>query len=165
MVHTLAYKVLNMLMFSNIDLLILKFKLALIFQQTNKILQDEIYMPSLQVVQVVTKPSTRKDLIKLQTKLVVETIAIFDEGYLKDTNINLSSDMLLATWIEFLFIVLIRSASEYQNLCLEVVQLVNDNNVLVARTTSGNITHATFLYIMIDFGAQPIMIHMQFVQE
>lgn len=66
-------------------------------------LEGKVPMSSLQIVQAVTKPSTKVDLAKLQAKLVVETIAMFDEGHLNETNINTSNDRPLATKIVFLF--------------------------------------------------------------
>lgn len=49
LVHTLAYKELNILIIFNIDLLALEFKRAWIFQLANKILEGKMYMPFIHI--------------------------------------------------------------------------------------------------------------------
>lgn len=63
--YTLSYKVLNMSIYSNIDLLVLKFWPIRIFQLVDKILEGKVPILSLQVTQAITKPLTEKDLVKL----------------------------------------------------------------------------------------------------
>lgn len=75
--------------------------------------------------------SIKEDLAKFYVKLVVETIAIFDEGFFKEINTNLSSNMPLAIRVTFLLDIVDRIAWKYRNLHLRIVWLINDNNMLV----------------------------------
>ena len=58
-----------------------------------------------------------------------------------------------------------RCAREYQSLRPCVERLVYDNNVLVVSRAGGNTTRATRLRVIMDSGAQPIMIDEQLAQE
>jgi hypothetical protein len=78
--HTLAYKVLQMPIFSSVELLAPDFKPAGVFHLAGKMLEGKVPMPSLEVAQAVTEPSTDEDLAKLRAKLATEAIAAFDEG-------------------------------------------------------------------------------------
>lgn len=66
--------------------------------------------------------------------------------------------MPLAINVVFFFDIAARLIQEYQNFMLRVTQLVKNNNMLVVRHTSRNTTCAILLHIMLDFGAQPILI-------
>ena len=54
-------------------------------------------MPSLEIAQAITKPSTKEDLAKLQAKLATEAIATFEENIVHQTTPNLPFDAPLAT--------------------------------------------------------------------
>lgn len=56
MVHTLAYKILNMPIFSSVDKLALEFKPIRIFQLIDKILEKKVSMSLLERIQVIIKP-------------------------------------------------------------------------------------------------------------
>lgn len=43
-------------------------------------LEGKVPMPSLDVAQIITSPSTDNNLTKLQAKLAVEAITTFDKG-------------------------------------------------------------------------------------
>nr|PNR52474.1 hypothetical protein PHYPA_008848 [Physcomitrium patens] len=74
--------------------------------------------------------------------------------------------MPLAIKIAFLSNIAPRPTQKYQNLPLKIVQLViNNNNMLIVSHTSGNITRATPLHVMLDFKTQPFMIDKQLAQE
>jgi len=163
--HTLAYKVLQMPIFSSVDLLAPDFKPAGVFHLAGEMLEGKVPMPSLEVAQAVTKPSTDEDLAKLQAKLAAEAIAAFDEGASQLTEPSPSFDVPLATGVAYLSDVAARPARERQNLRPGVVRLVNDNNVLVVSRTGDNTTRATPLRVMMDSGAQPVMIGKRLAQE
>lgn len=109
LVYTLTYKVLNIPIFSKIDLLMLKFKKAMIFQLDDKILEGKVRMSSLYITKVITKPLTEDDLVKLQIKLASKTIVIFNKGHLKEINISLLFEIPLAICIIYLLDVSTRS--------------------------------------------------------
>lgn len=83
----------------------LEFKLERIFQLIDKILEGKVPIPSLQVLQIITKPSIKEDLAKLQVELATKIIFIFDEDYLKEINKNFepSCEVPLATRVAILF--------------------------------------------------------------
>lgn len=163
--HTLAYKVLQMPIFSSVELLAPDFKPAGVFHLAGKMLEGKVPMPSLEVAQAVTEPSTDEDLAKLRAKLAAEAIAAFDEGASQQTEPSPSFDAPLPTGVAYLSDVAARSARERRNLRPGVVRLVNDNNVLVVSRTGGNATRATPLRVMMDSGAQPVMIGKRLAQE
>lgn len=128
-----------------------KFKLTRFFQLADKMLEGKVPISFLYVAQLVVKPSIKENLNILQAKLKVDTIAIFDEDNLKKTNINSSSEVPLAIKIEFLSNIIAKPTQENQNLHLRIIQLINDNNVLLVRCTSSNMTYATSLLNMMDY--------------
>jgi len=65
-------------------------------------------MPSLEVAQVITEPSTEEDLIKLQAKFAIETIAIFEEGVLQHASHIFLSDTPLITRVAYLADIVVR---------------------------------------------------------
>ena len=164
-VHTLAHKVLQMPMFSSIDVLASDFKPARVFHLAGQMLEGKVAMPSLEVAQAVTEPSTDEDLAKLRAKLAAEAIATFDEGVSQPMMPHPSSTMPSAMGIAYLADVAARSARERRSLRPGVVRLVNDNNVLVVSRTGGNPTRATPLRVMMDSGAQPVMIGKRLAQD
>lgn len=63
--HTLIYKILNIPIFSNIDLLVPKFKPTWIFELVDKMLKSKVLILSLQVVQAIIKPSIEEKFNKM----------------------------------------------------------------------------------------------------
>ena len=115
-------------------------------------------MPSLNVAQAVTQPPSDEELAKLRAKLAAEAIAAFHACPLQKIDSSLAFDVPLATGAAYLSDVAARPARERQHLQPGVVRLVNDNNVLVVSRTGGHTTRATPLRVMMDSGAQPVMI-------
>ncbi len=130
--------------FSSVELLAPDFKPAGVFHLAGKMLEGKVPMPSLEMAQAVTEPSTDEDLAKLRAKLAAEAIAAFDEGASQQTEPNPSFDAPLPTGVAYLSDVAARSARERRNLRPGVVRLVNDNNVLVVSRTGGNHSCYTF---------------------
>lgn len=80
----MTYKILNIYIYFRIYVLALKFKPTNISYLVDKMLEDKVSMSSLEVVQAISKPSIKKYLTKLQDKLAIETIVIFDKCHLKE---------------------------------------------------------------------------------
>ena len=74
-------------------------------------------------------------------------------------------DMPLATKVAYLVDVVAWFVRERQSLRTGVVRLVNDNNVLVVNRTGRHTIHATPLRVIMDFGAQLVMIGKRLAQE
>lgn len=72
-----------MLIFSNVDLLTLDFKLTWIFYLAHKMLKVKVPMLSLEEVQIVINCLTNEDLPKFLANLVAKTIVALDEVALK----------------------------------------------------------------------------------
>ena len=100
-------------------------------------------MPSLEVAQAITKPSTEEDLAKLRAKPAAEAIATFEKNVVHQMTPYPPFDVPLSTGVAYLADVTARFARECQNLRPGVVWLVNDNNVLVVSRTSGDTIRAT----------------------
>ena len=60
--YTLAYKVLQMPMFSSVEMLAPGFVQAEVFHLAGKMLEGKLPMPPLEVVEAITEPSTKEDL-------------------------------------------------------------------------------------------------------
>lgn len=67
--------------------------------------------------------------------------------------------MPLAIEVAFLSNVVARLTLKYQNLYLRVVWLIKNNNIFIINYTYSNTIHAIFLLVMLDFGAQLVMIY------
>jgi len=92
------------------------FVLVQVFHLVGKMLEGKIPMPSLEVAQVITKPSMEKDLLNLRAKLVAEAIVVFDKGVLQQAKPLLLSNTLLTTGVAYLANVATRSVYE----CLSI---------------------------------------------
>lgn len=110
--HTLAYKVLQMSIFLNIELMMPDFKPTWIFHLVGKILEGKMAMPFLNLAQAITKPSMNEDLAKLQTNLAAEAITLFDENSLHQIEPSPPFDALLATKVTYLTNIATRCAQE-----------------------------------------------------
>jgi len=90
---------------------------------------------------------------------------VFEEDVLQQVEPPFLSNAPLTTWVAYLIDIVARSARECHSLQPSVVQLLNDNNVLVVNCTDDNTTCIKPLWVMMDFGAQPIMIRKRLAQE
>lgn len=151
--HTLAYKVMQLHIFSNVDLLSSNSKLIVVFHLVDKMLEGEVSMPLLEAAQVITTHSTNQDLAKLQAKLVAESIATFNEGVSQQTVLNISSNVSSTMGVAYHAYIATKFVHECRNLRPSVVGLVNANNVFIVSCTGGNATCATPLQVIMDFGA------------
>jgi len=108
LVHALAYKVLQMLVFSSIEMLVLDYAPTQVFHLVGKILESKLHMPCLEVAQAITKPFTKEDLAKLQAKLATEAIVVIEEGVLQHTKPSLLFDAPLTIGVAYLVDVVAR---------------------------------------------------------
>ena len=108
--HTLAYKVLQLPIFSSVDLLASDLKPAGVFYLAGRMLEGKVPMPSLEVVQAVTKPSTDEDLARLRAQLAAKAIAAFDDGASERIEPCPPFDAPLATGVAYLSDVAARPA-------------------------------------------------------
>ena len=69
---------LQMPIFSSVEMLAPDFAPAQVFHLAGKILEGKAPMPSLEVAQAIIEPSTEEDLSKLQAKLAAEAIRVFE---------------------------------------------------------------------------------------
>ena len=129
-----------------------------VFHLASKMLEGELPMPSLEVAQTITQPCTEEDLAKLRAKLATEAIATFEENVVHQMTPNPPFDVPLATRLAYLADVAAKCSHECQSLQSGLVQLVNDNNVLVVSRLDGNTIRATLLRVIMDSGAQRVMI-------
>lgn len=128
-------------------------------------LEGKMTMPSLEVGQALTKPSTNEGFAKFWTKLATKAIVVFDESSLQYIEPSLSSDAPLAREMTYLVDIAARPTWECQNLRFEVVQLTNGNNVLVVGHTGSNPTQTKALQVILDSDAQLVMIGKWLTQE
>ena len=163
--HTLAYKVLQMPIFSSVDLLATDLQPAGVFHLAGSMLEGKVPMPSLEVSQAVTAPPTEEDLVAMRAKLAAEAVAAFEANATATPAVRSSGDQSLISGVAYLSDVAARSARERRNLRPGVVRLVNDGGVMVVGCTDGNSTRATPLRVMLDSGAQPVMIGKQLAQD
>jgi len=83
LIHTLAYKMLQILVFSFVETLATNFAPTQVFHLVGKMLEGKAPMPSLEVSQANIEASMGKYLVNLQVKLAIEAIAVFEEGVLQ----------------------------------------------------------------------------------
>jgi len=89
LIHTLAYKMLQILVFSSMEILVPDFALAQVFHLASKMLEGKIPMPSLEVAQAMIELCKEKNLVNLQAKLAYEIIVVFEEGVLQQVETTL----------------------------------------------------------------------------
>jgi len=63
--HTLAYKVLQMPVFSFVEMMALNFIPVQVFHLVSNMLEQKLPMPFLEVAQAITEPSSKEDLVML----------------------------------------------------------------------------------------------------
>ena len=122
-------------------------------------------MPSLEVSQAVTAPPTEEDLVALRAKLAAEAISAFDAKSTSSLTAQSSGEQSLISGVAYLSDIAPRSARQRRSLRPGVVRLANDGGVMVVGRTDGNSTRAIPLRVMLDSGAQLVMIGKQIAQD
>lgn len=163
--HSLAYKVLRLPVFSGMDFLTPNFQAASVFHLVGSMLEGKVPIPSLEVSQAVMAPPTEDELVAMRAKLAAEAILIFEADAPPTPPLQSSEDQSLISGVAYLSDIAARSARERRSVRPSVVRLVNNNGVMVVARTDGNSTRATPLRVMLDSGAQPVMIGKQLAQE
>ena len=128
-------------------------------------LEGKVPIPSLKVSQAVTVPLTKEEMVAMRAKLAAEAISLFEANATSPPIIQSSGDQTLISGVNYLSDVAVRSARERRGVRPGVVHLVNDNGVMVVGRTNDNPTRATPLRVMLDSGAQPVMIDKQLAQD
>ena len=91
-------------------------------------------------------------------RLAAETIPSFD-AHLSDNRVPTTSyDSPKFAGAVYLFDVAARPTRERRAIRLGVVRMVNDTDILVVSRTRGNATRVAPRCVMMDSGAQPVMI-------
>ena len=162
--HVLAYKILHMPIFLSSELMAPDFEPAGIFHLAGRILEGKADLPSLKVSQdVVDVPVAQEveDLANLRASLADAVIVAFG----KHTEISPSkisavdtSFLNYAAEAAYLADISARPARERHTLQPGVVRLMNDKSIFVVSRTDLPAIRATSLRVMMDSGAQPIMI-------
>ena len=84
-------------MFSSVEMLAPGLVLAEVFHLVGKMLEGKLPMPSPEVAQAITEPSTEEDFAKLRAKLAAEAIATFEDNVAQQMTPNPPFDVPLAT--------------------------------------------------------------------
>ena len=120
------------------------------------------------MAQATTDIPTFEDLnevTKRRARLAVETIASFDAYTSDDRGPTTSYDSPQSAGAAYLYDVAARPARERRGIRLGVVHMVNDTDILVVSRTRGNATRVAPRCVMMDSGAQPVMIGKKLAQE
>lgn len=163
--HSLAYKVLQLPVFTGADLLTLDSPPARVFHLAGSMLEGKVPMPSLAVSQAVMAPPTEEDLVAMRAQLAAEAIAAFDANATSTPVAQSSGDQSLVSGVAYLSDVAARSARERCTLRPGVVRLANNGGVMAVGRTDGPSIRATPLRVILDTGAQPVMIGRQLAQD
>jgi len=108
-IHILAYKMLQILIFSFAKIFAPNFAPIQVLHLASKMLEGKVPMLSLEVAQLIIEPSMEKDLVNLQAKLAIEAIAIFEEGVLQQEEPPLLLDAPSTRGVAYLVDVVVRS--------------------------------------------------------
>ena len=163
--HSLAHKVLQLPVFAGVDFLTPGFQAASVFHLAGSMLEGKVPMPSQEVSQAVMATPTEDELVAIRAKLAAEAISIFEANAAPTPSLQPSEDQSLISGVAYLSDIAARSARERRGVRPGVVRLVNDDGVMVVARTDGNSTTATPLRVMLDSGAQPVMIGKQLAQD
>jgi hypothetical protein len=147
------------------DFLTPDFQAASVFHLAGSMLEGKVPIPSMEVLQAVIAPPTEDELVALRAKLAAEAISIFEANAAPTPPLQPSVDQSLISGVAYLSDIAARSARERRGVRPGVVRLVNDDGVMVVGRTDGNSTRATPLRVMLDSGAQPVMIGKQLAQD
>ena len=166
--HTLASKVLHTPLFTAIDWSSPEFQSAKVFHLAGRILEGKASLPSMTVTQATTYIIASEDyekVAKWRAKLVTETIASFDAHISNDRALTMSYDLPVSTGAAYLSDIAARPPRERCGIRPGVVRMVNDTSILVVSRTGGNATWVAPRYVMMDLGAQTVMICKKLAQE
>ena len=162
--QALAYKILHMPIFSGSELMAPDLKPAAVFHLAGRMLEGKADLPSLQVSQAVVDVHVAEeveDLANLRAGLADAAIIAFG----KQTDIPPASISAVDTSFSnyaagaaYLADISARPARERHNLQPGVVRLMNDKSLFVVSRTDMPTIRATPLRVMMDSGAQPVMI-------
>ena len=161
LMQTLAHKVLQMPIFSGAELTAPGFQPAKVFNLAGKILEGKDNLPSVHVAQAVTEVSSIDDTeeaLRLRARLASEAVAEFQERIAIPVTESTDPGAQFGNGAAYLADISARSARERQSLHPGVVRLVNDNGLFVVARTGNSSIRATPLRVLLDSGAQPVMI-------
>lgn len=100
--HTLAYKVLQLPVFSGVDLSIPEFQPSSVFHLAGSMLEGKVPMPSLEVAQAVVLPPSEEELVAMRAKLAAEAIAEFEANASSSPLVQSSEDHSLISGVAYL---------------------------------------------------------------
>lgn len=110
-------------------------------------------------------PPSEEDLVAIRAKFVADVISAFEVNATSYSTAQLGGDHSLIFGVVYLSDVAARSARKRRSVRPEVVRLVNDGGVMVVGCTEGNSTRVGPHRIILDSGAQPMMIDNQLAKD
>ena len=135
--------------------------IAKVFHLVGRILEEKTSSPSLTVAQATTDILAFEDpeeVAKRQARLAAKTIASFDAHTSDDKVLTMSYDSPESAGITYLCDVAARPVRERRGIQPGVGRMVNDIGILMVNQTRGNATRIAPCCVMMDSGAQPVMI-------
>jgi hypothetical protein len=166
-VHTLASKVLHTPLFTAMEWSSSDFQPAKVFHLAGRILEGKT-LSSLTVAQATTDIPTMEDpeeAAKRRARLVEEAIASFNAHTLNGQEPTSSYHSPASAGAAYLSDVAARPARERRGIRPGVVRMVNDSGILMVNRAGGNPIRVAPQYVMMDSGAQPVIIGKKLAQE
>ena len=167
-VHTLVSKVLHTFLFIAMEWSSSDIQPARIFHLASRILEGKTPPSSLTVAQATADLLTTEDPVEAanrRARLVVEAIASFDAHALDGQDPTSSYDSPAFASATYLSDVAARFARERRGIRLGVVRMVNDFGILMVSRDGGDPIRVAPKCVMMDSGAQPVIIGKKITQE
>lgn len=167
-VHTLASKVLHTPLFTTMEWSSSAIQLAKVFHLACRILEGKAPTASLTVAQATVDPFTMEDpddTAKRRARFAAEAIVSFDAHASDGPEPTTSCDSPVSAGAAYLSDVAARPARERRSIRPGVVRMVNDSGILVVSRAGGNTIPVAPQCMMIDSGAQLVMIGKKFAKE
>jgi hypothetical protein len=161
MIHTLASKVLDTPLFTAIEWSSSNIQSAKGFHLAGRILERNTPPASLTVAIATVDLSTTEDheeAGRWRTRLAAEAITFCDAHASDGHEPTTSYDSSVSVGTSYLSDVAARSVRERRDIRPGVVRMVNDSGILVVSQAGDNAIRVALKCVMMDLGAQPIMI-------
>ena len=161
MMHTLASKVLHTSLFIVMEWSSPDIQPAKVFHLASRILEGRTSPSSLIVAQAIANLPITEDLEKAarrQVRLAAEAITYFDAHVSGGQESTTFYNSPASAGTTYLSDVATRLACERQGIRPSVVHMVNDSSILVVSQAGGNIMRVAPKCVMMDSGAQPVII-------
>ena len=166
--HTLASKVLHTPLFTAMEWSSSDIQPAKVFHLAGRILEGKATPSSLTVANATTDLPTTEDpeeAAKRRARLAEEAIASFDAHTLDGQEPTSSYHSPAFASAAYLSDVAARPARERRGIRPGVVRMVNDSGILMVSRAGGNPIRVAPQSVMMDSGAQPVMIGKKLAHE